>query len=58
MVITFKNRQGVKQYLEKYVYSANDFKEYLNLLVNKKTEQLRRIECFEEQMTHHGREKK
>jgi len=44
--------EGVKVYLEKYVYGVKDFEEYLRCVGGaKKLEQLRRIERFEEPMT-------
>ena len=54
-----KTDEGVKKYLDKYVYSVDDFKEYLKLVGgSKKLEQLRKIECFEEQMSAPWIEKK
>lgn len=42
-----KTDEGAKQYFEKYVYSVDDFKEYLELIGGaKKLNHLREIECL------------
>ncbi len=47
-----KTDEGVKKYLEKYVYSVDDFQDYLKLIGgSKKLEQLKRIEKLEEPMS-------
>ncbi len=47
-----KTDEGVKKYLDKYVYGCDDFQEYLTLIGGeKKLKQLRRIEHFEEPMS-------
>ena len=43
---------GVRRYLEKYVYGVSDFSEYLQRVGGtEKMQQLARIECFEEPMS-------
>jgi acyl CoA:acetate/3-ketoacid CoA transferase alpha subunit/acyl CoA:acetate/3-ketoacid CoA transferase beta subunit len=47
-----KTDEGVEKYLKKYVYSVDDFKEYLKLIGGeKKLEKLKRIERLEEPMS-------
>jgi len=54
-----KTDEGVENYLKKYVYCVDDFKEYLKLIGgSKKLEQLKRIEHLEEPMSAPWIEKK
>ena len=47
-----KTDEGVEQYLEKYVYGVDEFKDYLELIGgSKKLAQLKRIEKLEEPMS-------